>query len=322
MPSLDWGLDVLQEYRPALTAQPDFDDFWARTLAEARAHDLAPELTPIDTPLQGVRAERLTYSGFGGQRISGLYLRPAAADGPLPVVLCYHGYGGGAELLHAYLPWLLLGCAVVAVDARGQAGATGEEAGYTGGAVGGWMTNGILDPAGYYFRRVYADCIRAVDFACGRSELDPTRLVATGGSQGGGLTIAVAGLDARIAYAMPDVPFLCHFERAVNISPAGPYVEVAAYCAKYPDSVEQVFRTLSYHDGLNFAARINPASRHLWSVGLWDDVCPPSTVYAAYNACPASAKEMAIYPYNKHEGGGQAQRARQIDWLAAALAEG
>ena len=33
---------------------------------------------------------------------------------------------------------------------------------------------------------------------------------------------------------------------------------------------------------------------------LWDDVCPPSTVFAAYNHITAE-KQIEIYPFHMHE---------------------
>ncbi len=317
MPSIDMGLDQLLTYAPPTTAQPDFDSFWQRTLSETRAHDLMPVLDVVEYPIRSVLAHKLSFAGYGGHRINGWYLLPRGYEAEqVPVVLVVHGYTGGAGLVHMHLPWVQMGCAVISVDTRGQGGETGEAGGYEGGSVMGWMTNGILDPEGYYYRRAYTDCVRAVDFIHARPELDSSRICVTGGSQGGGLSIAVAGLDSRVKVVMPDVPFLCHFKRAVDITPSGPYPEIANYLAKYPDHVEPAFRTLSYFDGMNLAARIAPDSKNLWSVGLWDDICPPSTVFAAYNACPADSKDIAIYPYNKHEGGHGWQRERQIAFLA------
>ncbi len=80
---------------------------------------------------------------------------------------------------------------------------------------------------------------------------------------------------------MPDVPFLCHYRRATEIMDTFPYNEIGNYCKTHRDKVETVFRTLSYFDGVNFAARAK--AQALFSVGLMDMVCPPSTVYAAYN---------------------------------------
>jgi cephalosporin-C deacetylase len=323
MPSIDWGYEQLVNYRPSLTREPDFAAFWAETLAQTRAFDLDPQLDPQPYPMADVGVQRLTFAGFGGHRIGGLYLTPRTiAEKPAPVVIVYHGYTGGAGQVHQHLAWVMMGCAVISVDPRGQGGETGEAGGYRGGSVMGWMTNGILDPQDYYYRRVYADCVRAVDFAFTRPELDCSRLCVAGGSQGGGLSIAAAGLEPRIKLCAPDVPFLCHFRRAVEIAGAGPFPEISNYLGRYPQHVETVWRTLSYHDGMNLAAAIPASTRMLWSVGLWDDVCPPSTVYAAYNHAPSpeGAKQMAVYPFNKHEGGGGWQAERKIAWLAEELA--
>lgn len=325
MPSIDWPLERLREYRPPLTKEPDFDEFWATTLAEARQFDLAPHLESVEYPIRGVRVHRLSFAGFGGHRIRGLYLQPADIDTrPAPALILYHGYSGGAGWVCQHLPWVMLGCAVIAIDTRGQGGETGDPGGYSGGSSMGWMTQGILDPAEYYYRRVYTDCVRAIDFACSRDELDTSRLAVTGGSQGGGLSLAATGLDQRVRIAMPDVPYLCHYQRAADIAANGPYQELQRYFARYPENVAQALRTLSYHDGMNLATGIREDCRMLWSVALWDDVCPPSTVFAAYHHCPApegsAGKQVEIYPFNKHEGGGIAHQERKIAFLRRALA--
>jgi len=160
------------------------------------------------------------------------------------------------------------------------------------------MTKGILDKREYYYRGVYVDCVRAIDFLCTRAEVDPKRIGVTGGSQGGGLTLAVAGLDRRPALAMADVPFLCHFARPLEISDAYPYREIADFLRRYPGTDDQVFRTLSYFDVMNLAADI--ACPTLVTAGLEDMVCPPSTVFAAYNHIPAP-KSIDVFRYYAHE---------------------
>jgi cephalosporin-C deacetylase len=67
------------------------------------------------------------------------------------------------------------------------------------------------------------------------------------------------------------------------------------------DQVEAVFRTLAYFDGMNFAVRAQASA--LFSVGLMDDICLPSTVFAAYNHY-AGPKQIRVWPFNQHEGGG------------------
>jgi cephalosporin-C deacetylase len=145
-----------------------------------------------------------------------------------------------------------------------------------------------------------------------QSAVIPDQIAITGGSQGGGITLAVAGLDTAVPVAMPDVPFLCYYRRATELIETDPYNEITRFCATHRDQVETVFRTLSYFDGVNFAARAT--AQALFSVGLMDDICPPSTVYAAYNYY-SGAKEMIVYNYNNHEGGGPFQLRKQAQFL-------
>ncbi|KPC72196.1 acetyl xylan esterase, partial [Thermoactinomyces vulgaris] len=76
---------------------------------------------------------------------------------------------------------------------------------------------------------------------------------------------------------------------------------------------ERAFATLDYFDGVNFAARGTAPA--LYSVALMDDVCPPSTVFAAYNRWQGE-KQITVWPWNGHEGGGILQRAEQLKFLA------
>ena len=60
----------------------------------------------------------------------------------------------------------------------------------------------------------------------------------------------------------------------------------------------------------------------LFSVGLMDPVCPPSTVFAAYNAYGTASdikiqKDIKVYSHNEHEGGQTYQQDAQLDWFAS-----
>jgi cephalosporin-C deacetylase len=180
----------------------------------------------------------------------------------------------------------------------------------------GFMTRGILDPATYYYRRVVADAVRAVEAARSHPAVDTSRVAFTGGSQGGAITLMVAGLVPDLIGALPDVPFLCHYRRSLELASGGPYPEIEHYLKVHRNHVDQVFRTLSYFDGLNFAARANAPS--LFSVGLLDVICPPSTVYAAYNHY-AGPRSIEVYEFNGHEGGESFHAAARLRFLRQAF---
>lgn len=95
-----------------------------------------------------------------------------------------------------------------------------------------------------------------------------------------------------------NVPFLCDFQRAVGLSPTYPYKEIADFLAQQIDLTDDVLNTLRYVDCALLARRITADC--LFSVGLMDEVCPPSTVFAAYHEVPGN-KEIAVYPFGVHD---------------------
>lgn len=299
MAHFDMPLSKLETYQPSLTKEPDFDAFWANTLDQAAQIPLEARLEPEPLALPGIKNYRLTYSSWDDATVAGRYLVPEG-DGPFPTIVFYHGYSGGFHSLgYEQMAWALMGYATVAVDVRGQGGHSSDGSRYPGGHAGGWMTLGISDPATYYYRGVYVDCVRALDFVSSRPEADKDRIGLTGGSQGGGLTLAVAALDDRPAAALAQVPFLCHYRRATEITDSKPYSEISDYCRRRsPEEGEQAFRTLSYFDVMNLADRINCPT--YVTVGLCDMTCPPSTIFAAYNRIPTK-KEIMVADFGQHE---------------------
>ncbi|MEV7111546.1 acetylxylan esterase [Streptomyces anulatus] len=322
MAQFDLPVDQLRDYRPQIAEPEDFDAFWAATLAETRAYDLDAVFEPVCTGLTGVRTWDVTFAGFGGHPIKGWFTAPADAAGPLPLVVQYQGYNSGRSLPHTWGLWPLAGCAHFIMDTRGQGG--GAHVGDTPDPVGsgpshaGFMTRGIEEPGTYYYRRVFADAVRAVEAARSHPLADPARTVVLGGSQGGGIALAAGGLVPDLSGVAVDVPFLCHFERSLVLTDSRPYGEISAYLSAHRGKEQRALRTLSYVDGVTFAARGRAPA--LFSVGLMDTVCPPSTVFAAYNAYGGD-KFIEVYPFNGHEGGGVFQQAAQLHWVAELLGE-
>lgn len=316
--NVDMSLAELELYKPELTRSADFSSFWEQTLAESANQPLNATLEEIEYPVDRIKVYDVRYDGFGqGTRVAGWYIVPEESyrrtvDGSTPTLVQYHGYSGGRGIPGQYLNWALQSYNVFAVDTRGQNGDTPDNQPYPYGSAVGFMTKGILDPLTYYYRFAYMDCVRAIDFVRSRSEVGP--IVITGGSQGGGLTLAVAALarDKGIVAAMPDVPYLCHFRRSVEIFTAGPYHELVTYWKQQPYTVEKSYHTLSYFDGMNLAPMISCPV--LLSVALLDTVCPASSGFAVYNHLTCE-KELRVYHYNGHEGGGVHQEEEKYRFI-------
>lgn len=316
MPFPDLIHPALAAYQSGVTLPEDFQSFWRATIAEARAAGGEVALTPAATTLRAVEVFDVTFPGFGGHPIKGWLMLPRQRSGRLPLIVQCIGYGGGRGLPHEDLHWAASGFAHFKMDTRGQGsvwsvGDTADPVG-AGASFPGFMTRGVLDKADYYYRRVFTDAVRAVDAMLTLDMIDPERIAICGGSQGGGIALAVAGIDPRVAAVMPDVPFLCDFPRALQMAAQNPYLEVLRYLAQHRDHKVQVMQTLAYFDGVNFAR--NAKAKALFSVALMDDVCPPSTVYGAFNAY-GGEKTMAEYEFNNHEGGQAFQEQKQMAWL-------
>lgn len=323
MAFFDKPLDDLRAYRPEPEEPADFDAFWKQTLDAAAAAATEPEQVPFDAGLATVEVRDVTFSGWAGQPIKAWLLLPRERSGPLPAVVQYIGYNGGRGVPWEWLTWSAAGYAHLVMDNRGQGGG-GKTTADTpdvapeghGSSSPGFLTRGIEDPAKHFYRRLITDAVRAVDAVKALPEVDATRVAVLGGSQGGGLALAVAGLRDDLAGVIADVPFLSHYRRASQITDEGPYAEIARYLKGHRFEVEDVMRTLSYFDATNFAARARCPG--WFSVALMDKICPPSTVFAAYHRYGGPA-QLEVFPYNGHEGGAAYDMPRKLAALAGVL---
>lgn len=302
MQTYDLPLAELERYRPDRTAPADFDAFWQAGLEALGRVPYALDLAPEPYPARAVSLFTGHYAGAGGDRVAVLYAEPAkaAAPRPLPGIVLFHGYNWAMEGgVHDVVRWALLGYATLAMLTRGQQGG-GEGLPSPHGHPAGWMTQGVLDPEAYYYRRVYLDAARAVELLAERPGVDHTRIAVTGASQGGGLALAAAALSPLPAAVVAEYPYLCHFRRAVDIAPSGPYLEIPEFLRRNgaPEVEAALWRTLALHDVMNLAPRVRADA--LLAVGLVDMITPPSTVFAAYNHL-AGPKAIHTYRHFGHE---------------------
>jgi len=326
----DMSIEELRAYRPERHEPADFDAFWARTLADVRSHPLDARFERVEAGLATLEAWDVTFAGFGGQPVKGWFMAPRdramspfEKAGRLPCVVEYIGYGGGRGRPLDWLTFPSAGFAYLVMDTRGQGsvwrqGDTPDpDGGEATGQAPGFATRGILDPETYYYRRLTSDAVRAVEAARANPAVDPGRVSVSGVSQGGGLSLAVAGLVPDLLAAAPDVPFMCHWRRAVNVTDSDPYQEVVRFARIHRGQEERIMRTLDYFDGVNFAARATVPA--LFATALMDTICPPSTVFAAFNHY-AGPRDIVVYPFNGHEGGESIHDERRLAWLAQAVA--
>lgn len=125
MASIDWPLEKLVEYKPALTAAPDFNAFWDAQLVQSEKVPLNGEFAELSDSLPLARVYDATFDGADGVRVRGWFLTPREVKKPLPAVVQFIGYTGGRDYSHALAPHVLNGFCAFIMDSRGQGGNTG-----------------------------------------------------------------------------------------------------------------------------------------------------------------------------------------------------
>src|SRR5262249_1591246 len=153
-----------------------------------------------------------------GSRVHAKYLRPKIASASHPAVLMFHGYSGNCGDWHDKLNYVARGYSVAAMDCRGQGGLSEDKSTVTGKTLRGHIIRGLNhalngQPERLYYRQVYLDTAQLARVVMGFDEVDENRVGASGGSQGGGLTLACAALTPTLKKAAPVFPFLCDYQR-------------------------------------------------------------------------------------------------------------
>jgi len=304
MPIVDMPLSQLKEYQGRNPRPADMEEYWEQALAEMRSIDPAVELVPHTLKAPFAECFHLYFTGVGGARVHAKYLRPRNSREPHPAVLMFHGYSGSSGDWADKLNYVAQGFSVAALDCRGQAGLSEDPGGVRGNTLRGHIIRGLADsPEKLLFRQIYLDCAQLAAIVMGMPEVDADRVGATGGSQGGGLTLACAALEPRIKRAAPVFPFLCDYQRVWEMDLAtNAYEELRNYFRHFDprhEHAQEIFTRLGYIDNQHLAHRIQ--AEVLMPVGLMDTICPPSTQFAAYNKI-RSKKELLIYPDFGHEG--------------------
>ena len=303
MPAVDKPLHELREYQGINPKPADFDDYWNEAMAEMRQVDPQAELRPAKFQTSFAECFDLFFTGVGGSRIHAKYLRPKNVPKPHPAVLKFHGYSRDAGDWYEKLGLVAQGLAVAAIDCRGQGGLSEDLGAVRGTTLRGHIVRGLDDaPEKLAFRQIFLDAAQLAKIVGEFPEVDPNRMGAMGESQGGALTIACAALVPEIRRLAPVYPFLSDYQRVWEMDlGAHAYEELQAFFRRHDPNHEreqEIFTKLGYIDIQHLAPRIR--GEVLMAVTLMDEVCPPSTQFAAYNKI-TSPKQMVLYPDFAHE---------------------
>jgi cephalosporin-C deacetylase len=304
MPLIDLPLDQLHNYQGRNPKPADFDAYWDRALTELAAQPDEIELIPAEFQCTIADCFHLWFTGVGGSRVHAKYLRPKSTING-PGALIFHGYSWHSGDWNDKLALVSEGFSVMALDCRGQGGLSHDQGTHEGTTFYGHIIRGAADPNPdrLLYRQLYLDTAQIARILMGMPEVDPNRIAAMGGSQGGGLTLACAALCPQIKRAAPAYPFLCDWKRVWEMDLAGGAYQAIRDWFKFFDprheQEEGFWNRMGYIDVQHLAPRIRAET--LMATGLMDSICPPSTQFAAYNKIPGK-KNVVIYPDFGHEG--------------------
>lgn len=272
----------------ALPAQ-DVQAFWNKTVVALAREPMEATVEQLKEPLP-YQKFRVTLRSLGGVRFCALLALPVQGESaarPLPAIVTVPGYGGTQQGI--MLSECMRGYAILQVFPRGQ-----------GESEALWKIDGpdkltwhIAQPEGAYYQGAFADVVRGIDYLVSRSDVDAARIGLMGTSQGGGMVLAVAGIDSRVKVVVAHVPFLCDMRQAAR-SPT-------ALVKKLLDTAgcnnEAGLSTLAYFDPLQLAPGLKAPA--LISAGGKDETCPAPTIRAVFDRIPGT-KALMYYPELTH----------------------
>ncbi|MBI1346531.1 alpha/beta fold hydrolase [bacterium] len=277
------GFDPLQ-IQPSLPVPDDFDEFWSSQKAALAKVPLEAKRTAVKSPVAGVEAFDVQIDCLG-KPVSGYYGRPQNAQlKSLPAILFVHGAGVRSANLGA-THWAAREGGMLAFDINAHGIPNGQPAEFyealSQGELKDYRGEGRQNRDECYFKGMFLRLMRALDFLTSEPEWDGKTLIVYGSSQGGFQALAAAGLDERVSLICAGVPAGCdHTGSAADRISGWPKL-VPMNAQRQPDPL--AMQASRYFDGVNFATRAR-CQKAVVTVGFIDTTCPPTSVYAAFNA--------------------------------------
>jgi cephalosporin-C deacetylase-like acetyl esterase len=278
------GAPVLEYDAAGVTVPPDdFQEYWDEARERLAGIPVNPRIEPVpDFESETGRLYRITLQSWDDIDIVGWYVVPVDAD-PLdpaesaqryPAIQIMPGWGAEQPPMDRTAD----GFVTFSLNPRSH----GPSKAYFETPVAHHLWN-IDRPEEYYYRAAYMDGVRGLDFLSDRPEVDPLRIAVEGGSQGGAFALALAGLDARVAAAVANVPYISNIPDYIRLSTGGSGASFLERI-KDPETGEAAARSLAYIDVANLAYSISAPTQII--VGVQDRVTPPLNGVVAYNRIP------------------------------------
>ena len=285
-----------EKLRPMTDMPEDFAAFWERAKAENAKIPMDPRVERAEqwctdkvdvyyVRLQSFRKDNYVYG----------YVSVPKSKGPHPAVLYVPGAGVAKTKPSTYMAekgviTMTLGIHGIPLDMPDE-----NYDILKNGALYNYQFVNLDNRDQYYYKRVFMGCIRAIDYLFTRPEFDGERLMVSGGSQGGGLSIVTTALDPRVKYFVCFYPALCD-HMGYLYDRAGGWPHMFDRTRAYFRTAERILKS-RYYDAANFARLIRVPGFFSW--GYNDLSCPITSMYSAYNVVTAP-KELVLELRNGH----------------------
>ncbi len=301
MPILDMPLSKLKDYMGITPCPADFDAYWDEALREMHSIDSDIKLVPFAKPYKNVECFDLYFTGVRGARVHARFMRPVKISEPAPAILFFHGYGHFTVDFPAMLAYAGQGFCCASLDSRGQFGQSEDLGGVTGTTLRGHIVRGLSsdDPHDLMFRSNFLDAAQLAKIVMSFPEVDEKRVATKGSSQGGALSLVCSALEPRIRKTVTLHPFLSDYKRVWQMDlTKDAYSDLRDYFRFFDPmhlSEDAIFEKLGYIDIKNLVGRIK--SDVLFGITLMDNICPPSTQFAAFNHIVSPKKPLIFHDY-------------------------
>jgi cephalosporin-C deacetylase len=300
--------------KPTIEMPEDFNEFWTKSIAQLKniPLDAKAELMS-EYSTNEVNVYHVNFKNINNSRIYGTLSVPKKS-GKYPAALKVPGagarpYKGDVDMAKNGIIVLEIGIHGIPINLDTQ---VYED--LKAGGLYAYHAANLDDKDNYYYKRVYLGCIKAVDFLISHESYDGKNLAVYGGSQGGALAIVTAALDSRVKFLTANYPALCDVTGYLH-NRAGGWPHLFGPSTIAFNNKKDRLETCKYYDVVNFAKNLKVPGHYSW--GFNDEVCPPTSMYAAYNSITAT-KELLIYKETGHSALPE-QRAKVADWLVNKL---
>lgn len=294
---------AVDEFRPGYAEPDDFVKYWDAQKKALRKSKMKVKKTEVDSGNPDVVAWAIELSMPEGNPVRGFLAMPKnAVKKSLPIILSVHSAGvnrkGCASNLKKTVSNAKCGNGAIAIDINAHGMLDGQPQSYYDdlmkNELKSYQSRPLTEREDFYFRLMYLREVRTMDFACNLPEWDGKRALVYGGSQGGGQSLAIAGLDSRITAACVNVPAMTDLGGSTLDRQNG-------WPGYATDALTEKGRSiLPYFDGAIFAQHTK--AKIIMGAGFVDETCYAGCVLSAFNACPSEDKVLFTSPYRWHSG--------------------